>query len=341
MIVGVFFLSKYFDSNKSQYSSGRPLANYDFYPVVTNSKGGIELDRDSVNKAIVELTSNDDVDSRAAGELIRLIENNSASFIIDSENNNRVKSLKKAVYNPNRDNHGLLITLKEIVHGVGQTLRGTPIEIVLHDTRNPLKSVIAIENPVTGRKLYDKNTNFGVELIKKYAKNEIKNGNIVSYPITLDDGRVIKATTIPIYDSSELIAFICINIDTSRISLQDPYELQKTIDNLIKVSPMSEYLDIQELIKPIDEVNQYMASDRIRYSLEKPLLVIREKKGFLACAYINPETCDKTGEACAIVSGVNDYEDMMSAKVVSVSIAAKKLGINVGDLGSSALDKLK
>ena len=246
-----------------------------------------------------------------------MIEQNSAAFLIDNDNNTKAKILKNASYHPDEDNKVLLLTLKDIVHGVGQTLRGTPIEIVLHDTRNPLKSVIAIENPVTGRKLYDKNTNFGIELIKKYAKNEIKNGNIVSYPITLDDGRVIKATTIPIYDNGELIAFICINIDTSRISLKNPHELQKTIDSLVKVSPISEYLDIKELIKPIDEVNKYMTADRIRYSLEKPLLVIKEKKGFLACAYINPETCNKTGEACAIVSGVGDYEDMMDAKIIS------------------------
>ena len=337
----VFFLSKYFDESEISISSGRSLAYYDFYPVVTNSKGSITLDKDRVNQAITELTNNDSINNRAAGELIRLIEQNSAAFLIDNDNNTKAKILKNASYHPDEDNKVLLLTLKDIVHGVGQTLRGTPIEIVLHDTRNPLKSVIAIENPVTGRKLYDKNTNFGIELIKKYAKNEIKNGNIVSYPITLDDGRVIKATTIPIYDNGELIAFICINIDTSRISLKNPHELQKTIDSLVKVSPISEYLDIKELIKPIDEVNKYMTADRIRYSLEKPLLVIKEKKGFLACAYINPETCNKTGEACAIVSGVGDYEDMMDAKIISVSNAAKDLGINVGDTGSSALEKLR
>ena len=61
--------------------------------------------------------------------------------------------------------------------------------------------------------MYDKNTNFGLELIKKYARNEIQTGNIISYPIQLPDGMLIKASTIPIYHNGELIAFICINID--------------------------------------------------------------------------------------------------------------------------------
>ena len=36
-----------------------------------------------------------------------------------------------------------------------------------------------------------------------------------------------------------------------------------------------------------------------------PLLVIKGSKGFLGCGYINVETCNKTGEACAVVTGEN------------------------------------
>jgi uncharacterized protein YunC (DUF1805 family) len=79
----------------------------------------------------------------------------------------------------------------------------------------------------------------------------------------------------------------------------------------------------------------------LRFELSKPLLVIKEKKGFLACAYINPETCNKTGEACAIVSGVNSYDDMKRARIIAVSLPAEKLGIKVGDLGQEALEILK
>lgn len=81
--------------------------------------------------------------------------------------------------------------------------------------------------------------------------------------------------------------------------------------------------------------------EEIGYDLAKPLLIIKERNGFLACAYINPETCDKTGEACAIVSGVNSHDDMRKAKVIAVSTAAGELGITIGESGHQALEKLK
>ncbi|CAM2951596.1 MULTISPECIES: DUF1805 domain-containing protein [Moritella] len=87
--------------------------------------------------------------------------------------------------------------------------------------------------------------------------------------------------------------------------------------------------------------NEYMEAKMIRYELDKPLLIIKEKKGMLACAYINVETCNKTNEACAIVSGVSSYKDMMSAKIIAVSNEALNLGVNVGDTGISAINRFK
>ncbi|AOJ79177.1 hypothetical protein WK78_02985 [Burkholderia cepacia] len=81
--------------------------------------------------------------------------------------------------------------------------------------------------------------------------------------------------------------------------------------------------------------------DTLHYELARPLLVMKAPKGILACAYINPETCNKTGEACAIVSGVSSFEDMKKAKVVATSNKAAELGIAVGDTGEAALEKLR
>jgi uncharacterized protein YunC (DUF1805 family) len=92
---------------------------------------------------------------------------------------------------------------------------------------------------------------------------------------------------------------------------------------------------------PSISLGEQPMSDELRFELTKPLLIIKEKKGILACAYINPETCNKTGEACAIVSGVNTFDDMKSAKVIAVSESAGKLGIKMGDSGQEALNKLK
>jgi len=80
--------------------------------------------------------------------------------------------------------------------------------------------------------------------------------------------------------------------------------------------------------------------NKLRFELKRPLLVIKASNGFLACGYINPETCNKTGEACAIVTGVDTYEDMYQSPIVAVSQKGVDLGIEIGEPGRSALAKM-
>lgn len=83
-----------------------------------------------------------------------------------------------------------------------------------------------------------------------------------------------------------------------------------------------------------------MSIEKLRFDLKRPLLIMKAPNGFLACGYINPETCNRTEEACAIVTGVSDFDEMVSAKVVSLSKRAHDLGIAIGDTGEEALRKL-
>ena len=71
--------------------------------------------------------------------------------------------------------------------------------------------------------------------------------------------------------------------------------------------------------------------------LQLPLLIIKGAKGFLACGYINCETCNKTGEACAIVTGVKTHDEMLHAEVKAVSTEAARLGVRVGMKGKEVL----
>ena len=80
------------------------------------------------------------------------------------------------------------------------------------------------------------------------------------------------------------------------------------------------------------------AMDQFRIDLKLPLLIQRGSRGFLACGYINVETTNKTSEACAVVRGVNDFDDMLKAAVVAVAEEAQKLGVQVGMTGSEALE---
>lgn len=80
--------------------------------------------------------------------------------------------------------------------------------------------------------------------------------------------------------------------------------------------------------------------EKFRLELKRPLLIIKADIGFLACGYINHEACNKTGDACAIVTGVSTHDEMLKSPVVAVSDAGSELGIEIGETGNSALAKM-
>ena len=71
-----------------------------------------------------------------------------------------------------------------------------------------------------------------------------------------------------------------------------------------------------------------------------PLLVIRAKKGFVMCGYLNMEVANKLGDAAVRVTGVKTFEEVLNAKTVDVSDAAIKLGITIGMPAKEALNKM-
>ncbi len=71
-----------------------------------------------------------------------------------------------------------------------------------------------------------------------------------------------------------------------------------------------------------------------------PLLVIRARKGFVMCGYLNIEVANKLGDVAVRVTGVRSFEDVLNAKAVDVSEEAKKLGITTGMPAKEALIKM-
>src|SRR5262249_31664315 len=126
------------------------------------------------------------------------------------------------------------------------------VEIVLHDTSNPLRSIKALQNPISGRHLNDPTTNFGVELIRYYAKVTLGRASFISYPLKLKDGRSVKATTIPLYDERiGLYGFVCINIDISQLTedakkAEVSRDLRKFLDSFTRTRDSQDIKDIKE-----------------------------------------------------------------------------------------------
>ncbi|WP_155835184.1 PAS domain-containing protein [Herbaspirillum sp. RV1423] len=218
-VVCAIFLVGEKSREKGTLLKGKALASYGaYYPVRVKPDGGLYLDVARFMQAVDYFSRFPD--SRAAGELIYIGQGNSIALQLNDDQKSRYAALLKK---PNYAGYRIktqddpLRSYKSIVDGIGQTLAGTNVEIVLHDTRNPMKSIVAIQNPITGRRVGDSTTNFGYELIKSYAATEEEGPNYISYALTTKDGRKVKSTTIPLYQDKNLIGFICINIDISQL----------------------------------------------------------------------------------------------------------------------------
>jgi len=68
------------------------------------------------------------------------------------------------------------------------------------------------------------------------------------------------------------------------------------------------------------------------------LIVVRAKRGYIACSYVNKETAEKVGDVAAFVSGVRNYSDFFNAKVKQTTTWADDLGIREGMSVRKALE---
>lgn len=69
-----------------------------------------------------------------------------------------------------------------------------------------------------------------------------------------------------------------------------------------------------------------------------PLIVVKAKKGYIACSYIDKETAEKVGDIAAFVSGVRCLEDLKKAKIRQATSWAEDLGIREGMSVKKALE---
>jgi uncharacterized protein YunC (DUF1805 family) len=64
--------------------------------------------------------------------------------------------------------------------------------------------------------------------------------------------------------------------------------------------------------------------------LSKNLIVLRGKKGYIMCGYLDLRLAEKIQEAAVKIVGVSSLRQAVNAKVFAASRAAKKLGIVSG-----------
>lgn len=69
-----------------------------------------------------------------------------------------------------------------------------------------------------------------------------------------------------------------------------------------------------------------------------PLIIVRAKRGYVACSYLSRETAEKIGDVAAFVSGVKEYSEFFNAKIRGTTSWAEDMGIREGMSVRKALE---
>lgn len=70
------------------------------------------------------------------------------------------------------------------------------------------------------------------------------------------------------------------------------------------------------------------------------LIVIKAKRGYIACSYIDKDTAEKVGDVAGFVSGVKGVDDMLKAKIRDTTTWADSIGLREGMSVRKALEIL-
>lgn len=69
-----------------------------------------------------------------------------------------------------------------------------------------------------------------------------------------------------------------------------------------------------------------------------PLLVVKARKGYVACSYLDKATAEHLGDVAAFVSGVKTYDELLHAKIKHMTAWAEELGVREGMSVKKALE---
>ncbi len=226
IFVGGFFIGRYRERKKMR---GKNLDDYDFYPFETDRDHIPRFDIKDFRLGIYSFLKHKDY--TAAQQLIFIGEQNNARSQLDRHDLFEYEKLYK-MYGGQKvtdDTNEFLENFKNIVRLIGASFPDCGIEILLHNLANPSRSLVELENNVTGRKIGSGTTNLLLDLKKRKLLKEDK----LNYELNIG-ARKFKCTTIPIYHKSYgLVAAICINVDVNYLT-EEVMKSQELIDQFFR-----------------------------------------------------------------------------------------------------------
>lgn len=154
-----------------------------------------------------------------------------------------------------KENELLLREAKKIAGALGKMFAPS-CEVVLHDLTHPENAIIAIESPLSGRKIGDPATEMGLARIQDCQFPDI----VQNYENHFPDGRPAKSTSIGLKNSQgEYVAALCLNLDISLFNT-----VQRVLSQLTATdnndAPVNESLKSWKLDDIRTEINEYAAA---------------------------------------------------------------------------------
>jgi predicted transcriptional regulator YheO len=231
---------------KSVALSGKRLFQHqDYYPIDLNEKREPSLNKGTFMKAVRHLI--DVHDEMAATDLVYLWESNigyiGERFTAEEQTlyEELIRSYDIRVFlDEFHDEHERIFkNYKRLVNDIGDTLQGVYFEILLHDVRNPIRSIIAARNSerISGRRVGDPSTRFVVQYVREQGRRlleALEDQSKVCYLKQFKANKTVKATTIPIWDSKYgLVGIFCVNVDIDAVRALDSDGVKEFLDNYV------------------------------------------------------------------------------------------------------------
>lgn len=253
LFAGGFFIGKYRERKKMR---GKNLDEYDFYPFDMDKNNIPQFSLRDFRLAIYYFLKHKDY--TAARQLIFIGEQNNVREQLEEHDRKEYEKLYR-IYEGQKvsdDTNEVLENFRRIVRHLGASFPDCGIEILLHNLSNPSRSLIELENNVTGRKVGAGATNLMVDLKRRKQLNEDK----INYELNIG-ARKFKCTTIPIYQKPYgLIGAICINIDYNYLAEEvagSKENTQRFFQNFLKTN-----ITLDENILSKDEYEKALKGKR-------------------------------------------------------------------------------
>jgi len=69
-----------------------------------------------------------------------------------------------------------------------------------------------------------------------------------------------------------------------------------------------------------------------------PLLILKAKKGYVACSYVNKQSAEHLGDIAGFVPGVKSFDELYLSKIRDMTAWAEEMGIREGMSVKKALE---